>query len=352
MSEEVQHVEEPQAQGPGPVLKAARIEKGLSVEQIANQIHLKPSLVSALEEDIYDQGISMTFIKGYLKLYARQVDVSEAQVLDGLDNLDTHKKEPAKLQSFSRRVAHQANDDKLMLVTYLILTIVVALVVIWWFQQSDNDKVSSLDTPTAQSDITSAVQDVLLPSDALELDESSSTIVDESQSNVEDDVSSVEGEQQQAVDDLSTNAIEPTQLESNTQTGSESVTNEQTDAGSSLESTVNRSVDSTIDTLAQNTSGEGNNLSEVPATSAELSAPVDVVFTFADDCWVSVIDATGETIAIGVKVAGRVMSITGIAPFEIILGAPSVVQIKYADKDVDMSFLAPDSTAKFTLPRT
>ncbi|MGY0564240.1 MAG: DUF4115 domain-containing protein [Paraglaciecola chathamensis] len=78
---------------------------------------------------------------------------------------------------------------------------------------------------------------------------------------------------------------------------------------------------------------------------------MDVVFTFADDCWVSVIDATGETIAIGVKVAGRVMSISGIAPFEIILGAPSVVQIKYADKDVDMSFLAPNSTAKFSLPR-
>ncbi|MBN28073.1 MAG: XRE family transcriptional regulator [Alteromonadaceae bacterium] len=348
MSEEVQHVEEPQVQGPGPVLKAARIEKGLTVEQIANRIHLKPSLVSALEEDVYDQGISMTFIKGYLKLYARQVDVSEAQVLDGLDNLDTHKKEPAKLQSFSRRVAHQANDDKLMLVTYLILAVVVALVVIWWFQQSDNDKVDILDTPATQTDTSGFTQEEVSSTDELELDEFASRDIAENQVDVSGSLPSNEVEQ--AVGDVSTDALVSTQPEIDTQTAGESVSNDDdSNLDSTVESRLNSAVNNSIDTNAQYTSNAGNSLREEAA--AKLGEPVDVVFTFADDCWVSVIDATGETIAIGVKVAGRVMSISGIAPFEIILGAPSVVQIKYADKDVDMSFLAPNSTAKFSLPR-
>lgn len=340
MSEEVQHVEEPKVQGPGPVLKAARIEKGLTVEQIANRIHLKPSLVSALEDDVYDQGISMTFIKGYLKLYARQVDVSEAQVLDGLDNLDTHKKEPAKLQSFSRRVAHQANDDKLMLVTYLILAVVVALVVIWWFQQSNNDKVDILDTPSTHADATGFVQDDLSTTDERGLDDSASPDIVEGQDDVTGDLPSADAEQTEG--DVSTNVLESTQDEIDIQTASESASNND-------DRNANSTLSSPIDTNTQNISSADDSLRE--EASAKLAEPVDVVFTFADDCWVSVIDATGETIAIGVKVAGRVMSISGIAPFEIILGAPSVVQIKYAEKDVDMSFLAPNSTAKFSLPR-
>ena len=347
MSEEVQHMEESQVFGPGPVLKAARLEKGLTVEQIAGLIHLKPSLIIALENDEYDPSISMTFIKGYLKLYARQVDVSEAQVLDGLDNLDTHKKEPAKLQSFSRRVAHQANDDKLMLVTYLILAIVVALVVVWWFQQGNNDTAGTLDTPIVQSEVQNAAQDKVKSEQPAAI-----------QSDVENDTAVI------ATEGINESASSSTDM---AQEMAESARDElsqgrELEASGSLEGRNSPLVpniaslkDGVVPALTANNESASASLNpQVSATAQneQTGELVDVVFTFAEDCWVSVIDATGETIAVGVKVAGRVMSISGVAPFEVILGAPSVVQIRYADEDLDMSFLAPNSTAKFTLPRS
>ena len=129
-------------QGPGQLLKQARERANLSSQDIADRMKLKKAIVEDLERDNYDINISLTFIKGYLKLYAKHVQVSEAEVLSAFESLSTQNQEPAKLQSFSRRVAHQANDDKLMLVTYLIIAVVIALVVIWWFQQSPIDSSS------------------------------------------------------------------------------------------------------------------------------------------------------------------------------------------------------------------
>jgi cytoskeleton protein RodZ len=61
-------------------------------------------------------------------------------------------------------------------------------------------------------------------------------------------------------------------------------------------------------------------------------------------------DATGENIAYGVKVKGRVMPVTGIPPFVVTLGAPEVVKIRYSGEPLDMSFLPSGRIAKFDLP--
>jgi cytoskeleton protein RodZ len=61
-------------------------------------------------------------------------------------------------------------------------------------------------------------------------------------------------------------------------------------------------------------------------------------------------DATGENIAYGVKVKGRVMPVTGIPPFIVTLGAPEVVKISYAGESLNMSFLPSGRIAKFDLP--
>ena len=77
-----------------------------------------------------------------------------------------------------------------------------------------------------------------------------------------------------------------------------------------------------------------------------------LTMTFSGDCWVNVVDATGERIAYGVKVAGKVMPLTGVPPFEITLGAPHVVSIIYNDQPVDLSHFKPGRVARFTLPAT
>jgi cytoskeleton protein RodZ len=75
-----------------------------------------------------------------------------------------------------------------------------------------------------------------------------------------------------------------------------------------------------------------------------------MVFTFSDDCWVSVKDANGEVVAIGVKVKGRVMEVSGLPPLEVILGAPGAVDIDFGGEQIDMSQFPVTRTANFQLP--
>jgi cytoskeleton protein RodZ len=89
---------------------------------------------------------------------------------------------------------------------------------------------------------------------------------------------------------------------------------------------------------------------DIVSTETETTAPVELIFEFSGDCWMNLTDATGEDIAYGVKVKGRVMPVTGIPPFVVTLGAPEVVKIRYAGERIDMSFLPFGRIAKFDLP--
>jgi cytoskeleton protein RodZ len=77
---------------------------------------------------------------------------------------------------------------------------------------------------------------------------------------------------------------------------------------------------------------------------------VELMFTFSNDCWIKITDATGNDIAYGVKKQGRVMPVSGQPPFSVILGAPASVKVKYAGTPVDISFLPSDRTGRFVLP--
>lgn len=289
--------------GPGQLLKEARERANLSKQDIADKVRLKKSLIEDIEDDNYELDISLTFLKGYIKLYAKQVQVSEVEVLAAFDNLNTQNKEPAKVKSFSRRVANQANDDKLMLLTYLVILVVIALVVIWWFQQ-DKD-ISESVTATLQPSTSQAeqldsnvVKTVIAPSDENELD----------------------------------SILEPI---------SDSILNDD-------ELTV--SAPAVVESVITATEELASSPENIDISQSETMAPVELIFEFSGDCWMNLTDATGENIAYGVKVKGRVMPVTGIPPFTVTLGASEVVKISYAGEAVDLSFLPPGNIAKFNLP--
>lgn len=305
---ENEEVQQPESviKGPGQILRQARELAKLSTQDIADRMKLKRTLIEDIEQNNFDINISLTFVRGYLKLYAKHVHVEEAEILTAFEKLTTEKKEPVKLQSFSRRVANQANDDKLMLVTYMILGTIIALVVIWWFQQSS--------TVTTESDVSNYPESVTkgLTQEALPLEE---TLISDAETLLSPQI-----DENQSVDDFVITEELPTDDQS---TSSESVSDT---------SDLAVLVDST------------------ETTSIEAAAPVNLIFEFSGDCWMNLADATGENIAYGVKVKGRVMPITGIPPFVVTLGAPEVVKIRYAGESIDMSFLPSGRIAKFDLP--
>ena len=374
MSEEKQEQQEPEVVGPGALLKQARLKAGLSTAEIADKLHLKVCSIEDLESDIYDESISMTFTKGYLKLYAKQVHLPEAVVLEAFEKLNTKGKEPAKLQSFSRRVARQASDDRLMLVTYLIVFAVIALVVIWWWQQSGSEKtlnVSNLIDPqrTEQASEAAAVSAPEQGTSTQALGDADGSGLQQitAEEIAEAPISNSNGGEVQGADQLQSSLSVPNQAEAAQlePIQAEPIQAEPIQAEPiQSETTPNQALEQSAESLQQalteqtpNSSDDAqpsDNASE--ASGAEVVSsfvaadPVELVFQFSGDCWMNLVDATGEAIAYGVKVSGRVMPVSGIPPFEVTLGAPEAVQISYDGVAIDMSQFRAGRTARFTLP--
>ena len=67
--------------GPGLMLKQARKRAGLSVDAVAEKLHLLRSVINSIEEDSYERIRGETFVRGYMRNYARLVKVPPEQVL-------------------------------------------------------------------------------------------------------------------------------------------------------------------------------------------------------------------------------------------------------------------------------
>lgn len=65
----------------GLLLKRTRESLGLSVEDIAEELHLSPRHIEALESDDWDQLPGITYARGYLRAYARLIGLDAEQLL-------------------------------------------------------------------------------------------------------------------------------------------------------------------------------------------------------------------------------------------------------------------------------
>jgi cytoskeleton protein RodZ len=100
-------------------------------------------------------------------------------------------------------------------------------------------------------------------------------------------------------------------------------------------------------------------LPAVEETTAEsVASPVStpggepqLVMEFADDCWVDIRDASGERLAYGLMKANTTHSVSGNAPFSLVLGNAGAVNIKINGQPVDKSTYVParGTVAKFSL---
>jgi cytoskeleton protein RodZ len=66
---------------PGELLRAGREKAGLSVEQVADKLHLLQSVVNSLEKDCYDRIRGDTFVRGYMRNYARLLGIDGDEVV-------------------------------------------------------------------------------------------------------------------------------------------------------------------------------------------------------------------------------------------------------------------------------
>ncbi len=297
---------------PGNMLRDARLKLSLSQEHIAKKLNFKLSLVKAIEEDLFDPKMPVTFNRGYLVNYAKLVSIAAEDVLASYEALDAASIQRSEMLSFSKETSKQAEHSRVMWISYLIIGVFIGLTVLWWTQQSQQQSAvinNYLASPTVNA-LTQSSHKV----------ENSSAL--ERQNNLA----------------LTNNKAD--QLATATQVDIDSG-----EQKADLVNSQNSNILSVEDPLPLPQAIATEN--QQPVINSSLSK---AIFTFKGDCWVNIYDANNKRIAWGVKKAGYVMTVEGQAPFLVTVGKPELTSIVFNDQAIDMSEYNNGNIAKFELP--
>ena len=292
-----------QAAGPGQLLRNAREQLGWTREQVASRIHLRLTLIAAIEADTYDKHTSHTFIRGYLRAYAKLVGIPEETILAAYEKLGLTPPDNIDMQSFSRRSRQQANDGRFKVVTWLVILVLIGLSVAWWWQSTARRSAGD---------------------DALAATEMSAT-VNTPEANVAPAVEVAEPVLPAASDAVSTQVV--------VSGATATLPVVATDASAAVPTDVSGAV-----STAESTTTE-------PAKAPQLK------MSFTADCWLDVKDANGKTLFSGLKKANDELVLEGPEPLRFIIGAPMAVNLEYQGKSFDMSRYNNGRTARFSLPQ-
>jgi cytoskeleton protein RodZ len=143
--------------GPGERLQAARIKQGLTLEDVANRMHLSTSIVQAIEENNFDEITAPIFVKGYLRAYARIVTLNEDEMI--AQYLDLYSEEDPPISSTSNMVPElSSTDTRIKWTTYFVVVLLAVLLAAWWWNKQQNQVPPlSLDVPSpAEVEVTAS----------------------------------------------------------------------------------------------------------------------------------------------------------------------------------------------------
>ncbi|MBG2642197.1 cytoskeleton protein RodZ [Klebsiella michiganensis] len=300
----------------GARLRNAREQLGLSQQAVAERLCLKVSTVRDIEDDKAPADLASTFLRGYIRSYARLVHIPEEELLPMMaKQAPIRAAKVAPMQSFSLGKRRKKRDGWLMSFTWLVLFVVIGLSGAWWWQdhKAQQDEISTMaDQSSAELNAGDS------NSQSIPLDNQSANSAPDTAANS----APVETSPAPAA---STPA--PAPAENNA---------------------VVAPSQATVDTAAAPAT------SPLPTDQANVTAAAasaqDLVLNFTADCWLEVSDATGKKLFSGLQRKGGNLNLSGQAPYKLKIGAPAAVQIQYLGKPVDLSrFIRTNQVARLTL---
>ena len=320
----------------GERLRLAREQMGLTQQNVAERLCLKLTTVRDIEEDKSPADLASTFLRGYIRSYARLVHVPEDDLLPMMAKqapVRAARIEP--MQSFSLGKRRKKRDGWLMIFTWLVVFVVVGLTGAWWWQ---NHKASQADLVSMADQNGSGDNSQSIP-----LGDNSTD------SNTDADTNAAGT----PVDNGAGAVATP---ESNAGAPASSMSNNVQTTGS--DNAVVSPSQAPIDTAppAATSPAPANSVpaGQMPTANAAVSQPAGdpnaIVMNFKADCWLEVSDATGKKLFSGLQRSGGKLSLSGTAPYRLKIGAPGAVDVQYQNQPVDLSrFIRNNQVARLTL---
>ena len=124
-----------EGRGPGAYLRKARLDAGISIDKVASALLLHTDRVEALEADAYERLPAPTFVRGYLRGYARVLGLASGPVLEMYDRPGFEP--PPLAPDVTKAAQAHTSDTAVRIVTYAVTAVLVLLVGLWWHSQEN-----------------------------------------------------------------------------------------------------------------------------------------------------------------------------------------------------------------------
>lgn len=314
----------------GQQLKRAREQKGLSVTAVADAQHLRPAVIQAIEDGEYEQIDSELFLKGYVRTYARQVDLDPDAVIATLDQeLEPLRQQKVEAEEANPLVDIERRRRQKRRIAKLLLFL-LALAVIVFLGLRFMGELDGTVEDTAEPDVVTEAES---PEQADEADPLFDGGTDETviESQPEPVVEEPIIEENDELNSTSPEVVRPEAPEQ-----AEAPAPETDEVDESRVPVVTNSPEPTFQESAQPEAAVGSGRLEM---------------TFTDECWVQVTDSAGNRLVGSLQRDGDQIDVSGRLPIDVVVGAVDAIgSIRFDGEPVDLAdFRVVNNRAEFTL---
>lgn len=340
--------EDEEIEGPGRLLREARQQRGLTIDDVSARLRLDAATLFNLEEDNYAQLPGPAFVPGYLRAYARFLDLDPGSVLERF-----HDRNPT-LPPVRDIITHPevpAPRAAPRIATYLTVFGLVALVFFWWHNRISPDPVNPDVLNPDVVNPGAMIPDVITGEGAASSPErppdpgpasrgKSKVLLDEyglssSIGPVSPPVTGAPGEEGGAI---GTAAPPPAEDSAGPEAGAP------IPAGNVLV-TTNLPPGKTTEAAPQPPAPPV----EMPPAPQATSGMDHLVLRLKRDCWIEIYDRRGKRLYYQTGLAGKTYAFRGSGPFHVILGYARAVIVTYNGKRFDHTPYIQRELAEFSL---
>ncbi|MDZ5603342.1 RodZ family helix-turn-helix domain-containing protein [Pseudomonas sp. RP23018S] len=320
-------------QNPGETLRQAREHRGWSQTEVARRLNLTITSLNNLETGAFDKLPGHTFARGYIRAYAKLMDLDQAPLVAAFDQVTGSNAKGSDVHSLGRiEEPRRLSQNILRGVSLLVLVAVVGGGFVWWQDQGslrgkDLTKMALEHVEVESADGTTQIHPLDEPED-------------------------------QAVSAAQQPESTALALQSPAEQGA-------TEEAAPAASTHQPSATAPVTAPAATVPGAAASGAVAPATpasaAASSTAPVreetaaapagtgKVAITFVADCWAQVTDGNGKVLTSSVKRKGDTLELSGKPPFAVRLGFARGAQVSYNGQAVNLAPFTSGETARLKL---
>ncbi|NWO08263.1 MAG: DUF4115 domain-containing protein [Alteromonadaceae bacterium] len=312
---------------------------------IADQQHLRVSIIEAIEKGDYSKIDTELFLKGYVRAYAKQVGLNGDAIIRDLDiELEPRRKERERQQEADPLVDIERRKRRKRRVAKTVMAMValVALAVGISSYLSDGQNVLPFGLQGTTTEETTS------PDPAIQTDADGEALegADGAPLNSPEPMEAVGAGEPQAT------PVAPEDPAVNLEVEPEGANDEEVPASPELVGDNNSAeVAEAEKAAADPVSGEQVAETATETETEAVPESAELVMTFNGDCWVQISDAQGNQLASTLQREGDELRLDGTAPLNVIVGAMTAVEsIRFRGEAVDLDNIRTvNNRAQFTL---